>query len=154
MLKSIIHIVNGRVKFNNIDLNNVPELFTVPVTRDFLQRRAIEKIRKGVIPKHDPILSEYWIHPRDWFRGEYVWKGGDLVKIDHRVGNLGINNVVIKHNIDPNDKDILDKYEITNILTDKFVVARLILCYEHNKNIDPLKEKIFFGKDSYGLFKK
>ena len=139
-------------KYNPIDLNEAPELFTVPVTRSFLQRRGVEKIKKGVVAKSNPILYEYWIQPRIWYGGDYVWKGGDLVKIDPKVGDLGMDNIVINRDIDPDDKEILEKYELTNVLTDKFLTARLILCLEHGKNIDPLKEKIFFGTDQYGLF--
>lgn len=126
-------------------------LFIVPVARNFLQKRTVKKENKPKnLKKVD--LPSIWIRPIDNNQGGFPWKGGDLVEIDHSVGDLGIDNKVIKYNIDNSDKDTLSKYELTNIWTDGALLARLILCFEKNQSIDPLKEKIFFGKDSYGIY--
>ncbi|HMB91052.1 MAG TPA: hypothetical protein VKP65_09415 [Rhodothermales bacterium] len=138
--------------FDGIDLNETPVLFTIPVARDFMQQRAVEKIKEGVVPRDNPKLPTLWIQARNCFQCDYPWKGGDLVKIDPEVGNRGIMNPVVKRDIDPDDTETLEQYELTHIWTDKFLTARLILSLERGENIDPLKEKIFFGTDAYGLF--
>lgn len=155
MLKSpymvFFHLKSGDGRFADIDLNGVPELFIVPVANNFLQQRGVEKIKRGVIPKRDVEIPGLWIYPKMWPRGDYVWKGGDLVRIDPEVGNLGMDNPVVKRDIDPNDRETLEKYELTNVMTDHPLTPRLILSLREGRNVDPLKEKIFFGKDSHGI---
>jgi len=136
---------------SGVDLNEVPELFIVPVANNFLQARGIEKIKKGVIPKRSVRVPVLWIQAKLWPRGEFVWKGGDLVRIDPEKGDLGINNPIVKRDISANDRDTLEKYELTNVWTDHPLTPRLVVSIREGRNFDPLKEKIFFGKDSHGI---
>jgi hypothetical protein len=83
--------------------------------------------------------------------GDYVWKGGDLVRIDPEVDSLGMDNPVVKREIDPSDREALETFEMTNVVTDHPLTPRLILCLKGGRNVDPFKQKIFFGKDDYGI---
>lgn len=157
MLKSpymlFFHVESHDGKFVAIDLNEVPKLFIVPVVRHFLQYRGVEKIKHGVTPRRDVELPVLWIRPGPGPIGGYVWKGGDLVRIDPVVGDLGMSNPVVKRNISPDDADTLGKYELTNVQTDHPLTPRLIASLREGRNVDPLKEKIFFGEDSRGIMK-
>ena len=134
--------------FVALNLNETDELFTIPVARDFLQLRMVRKITKDVISRTPVELSRLWIRPRDWNQGEYVWKGGDLVRIEPDVGDLGMDNPIVKPDIAPNDADTLDRYELTNIWTDAYLVPRLSLCHKYNRNIDPPKREDLSRKGS------
>lgn len=131
--------------FADVDLNATLELFVIPVARDFLQKRLYERISEGVKAKQDLALPELWIMPKMAFGGDFPWKGGDLVKIDHAVGDLGMANKVVKRSIKADEKEILEKYELTSVWTDQGLVERLILCFGSGKNINPFKDRIFFG---------
>lgn len=137
--------------FSGTDLNNVSQLFIVPVANNFLKKRGVEKLKSGVVEKKDVEIPTLWIDPNMWPKGDYVWKGGDLVRIDPKVGSLGMNNPVVKANVSPDDRETLESYELTNVMTDIPLTPRLILCLEQGKYVDPLKEKIFFGTDSNGI---
>lgn len=136
--------------FSGLDLNREKELFVIPVARDFLQRRGVAKL-KNVTPRSNADVPEIWIRPKIAFGSSYPFKGGDLVRIDPKTGDLGLQNEVVKANISPDDKDTLSKYELTNVWTDSHLVPRLMLCLEKSQNIDPLKEKIILGRDSHGI---
>lgn len=140
--------------FSGLDLNEVPALFIVPVARDFLQKRGVKKIEKGVEPRRDVEVPERWLQAKLGPPGGYVWKGGDLVRIDPEVGDAGMANEVLKRDLDPHDPEdrrIIEEHELTNVLADHPLTQRLILSLEEGENVDPLKQKVFFGEDPYGV---
>lgn len=151
---AFFQLSNTTGDFAGTDLNEVPELFIVSVANNFLRNRGVEKIKKGVVAKRDVEIPTLWLDPKMWPKGDYVWKNADLVEIDPEVGSLGINNPVVQKDITKDDTDILDSYELTNVMTDFPLADRLILCLEQRRNVDPLKEQIFFGDDSNGIIKK
>src|SRR5262245_52857284 len=120
---------NENGEWNGVDLDRVPELFSVSVARDFLQKTVTGKIKNGVKPKSDAAVPALWIKPKLWFGGGLPWKGGDLIKVDPAVGVTGSDEIV-KKDIQPSDKEILDKYELTNMWSYGDLAERLIRFYE------------------------
>ncbi|SCB39940.1 hypothetical protein [Rhizobium hainanense] len=136
-------------KWKDVDLNRIPELFCAFTSSNFLKYRAIGKIKAGVIPSQRVGGDEYRLSVLDnpdYVPGgtQFVWRGANLVKVDPIHGTRGtLQDPVIKSNLGPEDREIIEAHEFTNMRVDPELTERLILCYEAGYNIDPFKARIF-----------
>jgi hypothetical protein len=145
--------------FNNsaIDLNEIEPLGVCMVLKDFFKICAACKLVNNIISKKNiPIPElfismdrEQWFHKSKLQDDDFVY---NLVRIDPTIGDKGImGNEIVEYNINKKDNNILNKYEIVGHNTGYELIRRLILSVQNNHWIDPLKEKLSLGVDSYPL---
>ena len=125
------------------------------VLKDFFRKTSVGKIR-NIRPNLTIPVPEIFISKDKGQWGDSDIKDDqkiyNLVRIDPLIGDKGImGNKIIQYNINKNDPNIINKYEITGYNTGYEFVRRLIISFENNKWIDPLKEKHLLGLDNYPL---
>lgn len=137
-------IQNSDGYWQNVDLNNVEILFCVTVGNVVLKNLVKEKITdKTVIPSNAP-FEKRWVKPHLNFDGGFPFKGGKLIELGTDLETT--TAPVIIENLDViKDREIIEKYELTNMFGAEELSERLIHFFETGKRIDPLKEKIFPG---------
>jgi hypothetical protein len=85
-----------------------------------------------------------WIRPGTSLGGGFVFKGGDLVKV--LPGKDYVDAPVIKKNLClPEDRDLIEKYELVNMWGPNDLKERLIRYFEKGINRDDLKFEVFPG---------
>jgi hypothetical protein len=132
-----------------IDLETVPALFCCAVTRQFLRHSDVRKER-GVRPHPDLHAPELWIDTYDGWRTRVVWPNtkhersvllmgeepGGRLTADDDTGDIG-------DEIELDDGETIDRYELTNIWTFPGLNERLHLCDILDKPVGPLKDLSF-----------
>lgn len=85
-----------------------------------------------------------WIRPGTSTGPGFVFKGGDLVKI--LPGKDYVDAPVVNKNLSlPQDKDLIEKYELVNMWGADDLKERLIRYFEKGINRDDLKFEVFPG---------
>lgn len=140
--------------WGDVNLNEVPILFSTTVTRQFIKNSNIYK--QSIKPLTNFELSKYKIESLGMgSRHVTVWKGttnernvlilgqggGRLIEEDMSTGNY--KTQIIMPSIPETDSETIDKYELTNVRVYAELNERLYLCYKFGKNVDPLKDLIF-----------
>lgn len=147
---------NNNFNEKSLDLNNLKPFGVCMVLNDFFKKCSEGKV-KNVQPNLNIPIPEIFISSD---RGQWGSRSEisddkliyNLVKIDPIVGDKGImGNEIIQYNIDRNDSNILNNYEIIGYNTGYELVRRLILSIENSRWIDPLKELRLLGVDNYPL---
>ena len=139
-------IANKDGTWKSIDLNEVKPLFQVFVGQVVIQRLVVEKIKeKSVIASNLPFES-LWIDAHINYDGGYVFRGGKLIDIGSE-GKIGTTLApVIKQNLHlPKDREIIEKYELTNMWGDQDLSDRLCRYFDTGVNRDDLKFEVFQG---------
>ena len=135
-------ISNKDGSWTNIDLNTIPQLFSVAVARDFINNKIESILKEGVIYNSTIKLPQYWIRPKLNFSGGYPFKGGHLIALDPINGSS--NSPIIKKNLTlSEDKETIGKYELINIWGSEDLTDRLQKFFNLGIEEDSLKEKIF-----------
>ena len=144
---AFFNIVNKNNNLNEaIDLSNFEPFGVCMALNDFFKKCSVGKLKKAH-PNLNISIPEIFIS-KD-FHDDQIF---NLVRIDPIIGDRGqLDNEIIQYNINKNDPHILNEYEITGYNTGYEFVRRLILSYENNRWIDPLKEKWLLGVDNYPL---
>ncbi|MBA3987054.1 MAG: hypothetical protein H0X63_10885 [Flavobacteriales bacterium] len=137
----LFDLSNTNGEWENIDLDKVPTLFCVLIGRDFLQHSVISKIKKGVKIAKKVEVPKYWLRPIDNYDGKNTWKNAQLIEVDPRIGTY--YGKVIQKLVTSKDKEIIKKYELTNMYGSEDLNERLIHYFDTNENIDSLKDEIF-----------
>ena len=128
-----------------IDLNEEEPLIVTMVLNDIFKFSSSGKIKnKKIIPKDDIELPTLFIS-----KDSHDIKKYNIAYIDPEVGDRGSTvNKVIVYDID-DSSEYYETCEIGGYNTGYEFIRRLLLSLEHNKNIDPLKNLRFQGKDPY-----
>jgi len=142
--------------WEKIDLHTTPILFCTAVAREFLNSSniVVQKKIKGIY-RND--INKYWIHTTNIYRTIKLWEGtkneiefltmgygGKLIEENpySQIG-FGEQHKIIQNEIDFNDNETIDKYDLDHILFYPCLNERLYLCYKLEKSIDPLKDFAF-----------
>lgn len=130
--------------WKSIDLNKLNPLFQVFVGQVVMQKMVVEKIKeKSVISSNLP-FEPLLIKPHICYDGGCPWRGGKLIDIglDGKIGTTVAP--VIKQNLGlPEDREIIEKYELTNMWGDLDLSDRLCRYFDTGVNRDDLKFEIF-----------
>jgi hypothetical protein len=140
--------------WGDVNLNEVPILFSTSVTRQFIKNSNIYK--QSIKPLTNYKLPNYKIESLGMgSRKVTVWKGttnerkvlilgqggGRLIEEDMSTGSY--KTKIIMPSIPVTDSETVDTYELTNVRVYAEFNERLYLCYKFGKNVDPLKDLIF-----------
>ncbi|MGA3599971.1 hypothetical protein [Lysinibacillus agricola] len=150
----IFDLYSENNNWGDVNLNEVPILFSTTVTRQFIKNSNIYK--QSIKPLTNFELPKYKIESLGMgSRNVTVWKGttnernvlilgqggGRLIEEDMSTGNY--KTQIIMPSIPETDSETIDKYELTNVRVYAELNERLYLCYKFGKNVDPLKDLIF-----------
>jgi hypothetical protein len=150
----IFDLYSENNNWGDVNLNEVPILFSTTVTRQFIKNSNIYK--QSIKPLTNFELPKYKIESLGMgSRHVTVWKGttnernvlilgqggGRLIEEDMSTGNY--KTQIIMPSIPETDSETIDKYELTNVRVYAELNERLYLCYKFGKNVDPLKDLIF-----------
>lgn len=106
---------------------------------------AVKKLNPdNFIFEKEPPAETLWIRPRINMGGGFAFMGGDLITVKPGMGYS--NAPIVKANLTlPEDKDIIEKYDLVNTWGPYEVKDRLIRYFEKGINRDDLKFEIFPG---------
>lgn len=140
-------------RWDDVNLNQVPILFYTAITKQFLQNTNIV-VNKNVKPLSDYTPPVFWIKKDvKGHRNITFWEG---TKDETTISTLGEGRgELLEKNrqdiksvgyISPDNEDIINAYELTNIRMYPELCERLYLCSKYKKNVDPLKAITFNQK--------
>lgn len=140
--------------WKNIDLNKVNTLFKIFVaSRVVLPNLAVEKInQESVTPSHQP-YEPYWIKPYtltmdgEHYKGDrfsFPFLGGKIIDLGPD-GNVSVTQApVVKEDLTlPRDRELIEKYELTNMWGHDDLSDRLCRYFDTGINRDDLKFEVF-----------
>ncbi|MCW7551053.1 hypothetical protein OO184_24880 [Photorhabdus sp. APURE] len=147
-------ISNTNGIWKDIDLNEVNILFRVFVVNTVSKFLIQDKIKdKSVIPNLQS-YDNYWIEAYTSMdighypshRDNFSFLGGKLIDIGSR-GNIGTTLApVLKEDLSlPEDREIIEKYELTNMWAHSSLQERLCRYFDRGINRDDLKFEVFPG---------
>jgi hypothetical protein len=146
---------NTDENWDEIDFNQVSELFTVFVGNVVVKKLAIGKIDidGNKIKSDSPPAKNLWIKPYTIIDdGHYKGKQGDFPFIGGKLIDLGDGSIgttlapVIKEDLSASqDREIIEKYELTNMWGDEDLSDRLLRYFDKGINRDDLKYEVFPG---------
>jgi len=141
--------------WEDIDLNKVNPLFGAFVGNVINKYLVTEKIKvKSVISSNKPYES-YWIKPytltmdRKYYKGDrfsFPFLGGKIIDLGPD-GNVSVTQApVIKEDLTlPQDRELIEKYELTNMWGHEDLSDRLCRYFDTGINRDDLKFEVFPG---------
>jgi hypothetical protein len=144
------NITNDNGIWKNIDLTNIDTLFTVLVSNSINKDFITGKIDKKTVvfkafDEHQYFIKPYTIMDGIHYKrnmGSFPFLGGKLIKYDSQLGS--VRSPVLKEDlILPQDKDIVEKYELTNMWGREELRERLIRFFSIGINRDDLKYEAF-----------
>jgi len=140
------NITSGDGNWHNIDLNKVDPIFTLFIGNIVLHNLADKKVSDKDVKPGAASCEPYWIKPKLNFDGGYPFKGGSLIDIGTE-GNISTTQgrVVVEDLSLPADKEIIEKYELTNMWGDNDVRDRLLHFFDKGEDLDLLKKEVFPG---------
>ena len=142
--------------WKGIDLHITPILFCTAVAREFLNSSNIV-VQKEIRGVHSKAINTYWIDSPSIYRTNKLWKGtkkeiefltmghgGKLIEKDpYCLKGFEEKEKIIQTEIDFNDNETIDRYDLNHLLFYPYLNERLYLCYKFGKNVDPLKDFVF-----------
>jgi hypothetical protein len=143
------NIVNDNGIWENINLNNTEKLFMAFVNNSINKDFVIGKLNNKNIPIKE-INEYYFIKPYTIMDGihykgaknNFPFLGGKLIDYNHKLGS--VRSPIIKEDLTlPNDREIIEKYELTNMWGKHELEERLIRCFSIGINRDDLKYEVF-----------
>lgn len=145
-------VSNNSGIWEHIDLNKMNPLFSVFVGSIINRNLIQDKIKSStVIPSSGP-YEPYWIHAyssmdNDHYPGDrnsFLFMGGRLIDLGPD-GNVSVTQApVVKENLTlPHDRDLIEKYELTNMWGHDDLSDRLCRYFDTGINRDDLKFEVF-----------
>jgi hypothetical protein len=147
-------------QWEHVDLNQVASLCRVMVASRLINKYLVhEKIKnKTVIPSSRP-FERYWIDPYApphpfypgyyWARdgkNSFTFMGGRLIDLGPNEDLCVTKAPTVKENLQlPQDREIIEQYELTNMWSHEDLGARLIRYFDTGINRDDLKFEVFPG---------
>jgi hypothetical protein len=134
--------------WDSIDLANINILFMVLVNNSINKDFIIEKINRTTYI--DKTLDQYFIKPYTIMDGihykggknSFPFLGGKLIKYDSTIGS--VRSPIIKEDLTfPQDREIMEKYELTNMWGKEELRERLVRYFSKGINRDDLKYEVF-----------
>lgn len=150
-LMQFFDIFNTKDEWNSIDLNNIDDLFLVPVGNVVIQKLGIRKIsEKEALPKnggYNHLFINPKMNPEGYrLRNEFMWKGGNLVDVGENLDTDSYDAPIVTKDLKVEQhRDLILKHELTNMYGDKNVRNRLLRFREEGINEEPMKKQIFPG---------
>ncbi|EEC0296950.1 TPA: hypothetical protein R5S02_004472 [Salmonella enterica] len=147
-------ISNHDGKWGSIDLNEVSPLFRVFVGNVINKHLITEKIKEKSISPSNETYEPYWIHayssmdnehyPGD--KNSFLFMGGKIIDLGPD-GNVSVTRApVIKEDLTlPQDRELIEKYELTNMWGHEDLSDRLCRYFDTGINRDDLKFEVFPG---------
>lgn len=133
-------------EWHDLDLNQAEPLTTLLVGKVVLQKLAEGKIKDKTVKPSKAPFEKHWLRAQLSGRPGFPFKGGDLVLVDPNVGT--VEAPIVKADLSmKRHKDIIEKYELTNMWGSTDLAARLIEFFDTGRNHDPFKEKVFGAGD-------
>ena len=145
------NVFNDKDEWSFIDLNFKDVLFCVPIGNIVLQKLGVRKIPHAeVVPSKEPcerLFINIGNNAEGYrLRGEFIWRGGNLVDEGYDADNAAYSSPVVIRNLDVVvHREIILKFELENMYGDVHVRDRLVKYYETGVNIEPMKFDIFPG---------
>ncbi|MFC0181027.1 hypothetical protein [Thorsellia kenyensis] len=148
-------ISNADGVWESIDLNQVKPLFRVFVGNVIKKYLITEKIKvKTVVPSHKP-YEPYWIKTYtltmdgEHYKGDrfsFPFLGGRIIDLSPD-GNVSVTRApVIQEDLSlPQDRELIEKYELTNMWGHEALSDRLCRYFDTGINRDDLKFEVFPG---------
>ncbi|MGE8159716.1 hypothetical protein ACQKRQ_06095 [Paraburkholderia sp. NPDC080076] len=141
--------------WKDVDLNLVAPLFRVFVGNVILKNLVKSKIRDESIIAGGDLSDSLWIKPYTLtmdghhYKGDrysFPFLGGKLIDLGKR-GDIGVTLApVIREDLElPNDRELIEKYELTNMWGEDDLCDRLCRYFDCGINRDDLKFEIFPG---------
>ncbi|MDR0746516.1 MAG: hypothetical protein LBE89_01345 [Helicobacteraceae bacterium] len=143
-------------QWEHVDLNQVTPLCRVMVASRLINKYLVhEKIKnKTLIPSHMP-FERYWIktyslldkfYPGRNCKNSFPFMGGKLIDLGPNEDFSVTEAPIIKENLQlPQDREIIEKYELTPMWSHEDLGARLIRYFDTGINRDDLKFEVFPG---------
>ncbi|WP_323123585.1 hypothetical protein [Burkholderia alba] len=146
---------NSDGDWNGVDLNLTDPLFRVFVGKVVVKKMAEEKLDKKIaIPRVDcgnyKFIKPYTLGmDGDHYKGgrnSFPFLGGKLIDLGPD-GDIGVTLApVLRDDLAlPDDREIIERYELTNMWGDEDLTDRLIRYFETGINRDDLKFEVFPG---------
>lgn len=141
-------IKNNDGIWDSVDLSNTNILFMVLVNNSINKDFIIEKINRTTYI--DKTFDQYFIKPYTIMDGihykgdknSFPFLGGKLIKYDSTLGS--VRSPIIKEDLTlPEDKEIMEKYELTNMWGKEELRERLVRYFSKGINRDDLKYEVF-----------
>lgn len=137
-------------EWSEIDWSKVAPPFQVFVGNIVKKNLGVRKVKIESIPNYP--MDSYWIKPYtsmdDYhYKGDatsFSFLGGKLIDLGPQSDHETTTAPTIKHDLSlPNDRDIIEKYELTNMWGDKDLNDRLVRYFRTGLNRDDLKFEVF-----------
>ena len=151
----IFNLFSHNDVWKDVELTPESILFCHAVTRSFLKRskltekKHIESLKTIEYPKYwiskspNSYTVKIWAGTPDEMNFLSLGEGGaSLVENDITVSGFKETKIIIPV-ISPNDKETINKFELTSISIYPEFNERLFLCYKFKKNVDPAKALLF-----------
>ncbi|CAM4396142.1 MULTISPECIES: hypothetical protein [Lelliottia] len=149
------NVFNNNGVWSDINLNNVDVLFRVFIDRGVNTQLVTGEIKVGAIVPCDIPDDPYWIKPytltmdAGHYMGDrysFPFLGGKIIHLDVN-GGIGttLAPVVKDDLVLPEDRELIEKYELTNMWGADSLSARLCRFYDSGINRDDLKFEVFPG---------
>jgi hypothetical protein len=144
-------ISNDNNIWENIDLESVEILFIVLVNNSINKDFIVSKLDSKKISVKS-YCEHYFIKPYNIMDGihykgtnsYFPFLGGKLINYNHKLGS--VSSTILKEDlILPDDKEIIEKYELTNMWGKQELDERLVRYFSTGINRDDLKYEVFPG---------
>ncbi|WP_028456396.1 hypothetical protein [Chitinilyticum litopenaei] len=129
-----------------LDLSFIEPLFTVPIGNVVIQKLGVRRAKPDEIKPGTQPYERYVIFAKANYGCNFPWKGGKLVDTGENgeVESWQAPAVIEDLTLDQH-RDLILKYQLSNILGDNHLSERLVHIYEKGFDFDPLKDQIFPG---------
>lgn len=136
--------------WSKIDWSQIKPLFQVFVGNVVQRNLGVRKLKIESMPEHH--LDSYWIKPytsmdTKHYKGDptdFSFLGGKLIDLGPQNDRETTTAPVLKHDLSPSkDRELIEKYELTNMWGDKDLEDRLARYFRTGVNRDDLKFEVF-----------
>lgn len=132
--------------WDNIRLDQDKVLFQVMVGQPVMQNLVMGKIPPSSVTVEDIAFETRMIKPHLNFEGGFAFKGGRLIELDPPKMIDTTRARVVKERLElPEDRDLIEQYELTNMWGDQDLSDRLRRYFDTGVNRDDLKFEVFPG---------
>ncbi|EKS6643755.1 hypothetical protein QCD58_002561 [Enterobacter hormaechei] len=149
------NIFNNDGIWDDVDLNEIDVLFRVFISRDVISQLVIGKIKKKTVIPCSSYDEPYWIKPYSLtmdaghYKGDrfsFPFLGGKIICLDVNGGVGTTQAPVVKEDLSlPADRELIERYELTNMWGGDGLSDRLCRFYDSGINRDDLKFEVFPG---------
>lgn len=131
--------------WRDLDLNKIKPLFQCYAFAA-AKKLAVDSIKEESVVASSLPFEPLWIDAHLNYDGGFVFKGGKLIDVGAE-GKIGATLApVVKQNLAlPEDREIIEKVELTNLWLEQALCERLCRYFDTGINRDDLKYEVFPG---------